>query len=98
LLLGFDDNRVQYRERSNRALLHHSVEDKMQFTVVMYSLLHRSIAVIFQLQDILGTQQRQSPMKAIVKKKRQRQSVDSQYTVSTCAPLIHRFTEGGRVL
>jgi len=38
---------VQYTGRSRRSLLHQAVEDKTQFAVGMYHLLHRPFSVAF---------------------------------------------------
>jgi hypothetical protein len=38
---------VQYKGRSDRALLHQSADDKMKFAVGMYHSLHGSLSVLF---------------------------------------------------
>jgi hypothetical protein len=84
------------RGRSGRALLHHSVEDEMQFAVDMtligmHFLLQRSLAAVFQVQDILEMPLNRSRVLESDSEKEETES-DKQWTDSTqsepCAPLI----------
>jgi len=69
-------------------------------TILIASLLHRSLAIVFWVQDILGNSFKEK--QGAWKREWKRRGRDKQWTDNTqsqsCAPQVHRFTRGGRVL